>query len=117
IACHAQQVIMRGKLNASLRDQKAQVLQVRITIADQYIKDQPLVQAASRHRATATHFGQTRQHLDATLRIFEAAIHAQQLTGVNDMASLPSGLIDQSIKALNDVDWLRDVTSINTRHL
>src|SRR3546814_17374235 len=64
IAGGAEHVVVRGKVHALGADQEAQVLEVGIVVAGQYVEDQPVIEPPARLELVAAQACDFGEHLD-----------------------------------------------------
>src|SRR3546814_12399317 len=79
---------LRGKVHALGADQEAQVLEVGIVVAGQYVEDQPVIEPPARLELVAAQACDFGEHLDTALLVFELSIEIEQLAGVDGVQPL-----------------------------
>ncbi|MNJ57062.1 hypothetical protein D3C77_526370 [compost metagenome] len=109
----AEQVIEGGQTDTVMVDQKAQVLEVCVRVADQYVEDQPLEKLRTGDRGCGTQIGQSCQLLDAAGAVLVGSIQTEQLAGVDAVQATPVLAIVAPVKALYQVHRLRNVAARN----
>src|SRR3546814_8999452 len=102
---------LRGKVHALGADQEAQVLEVGIVVAGQYVEDQPVIEPPARLELVAAQACDFGEHLDTALLVFELSIEIEQLAGVDGVQPLHACRSKRAIEPLDQVERLGHVAT------